>query len=224
MSNSSLRIIVVIIIITILVIIVINNSSKKNSKCKRSPLVVNQRSLDLKHPSSSWKAAFCSFPAFQAHFTSVSWIARVMPVDGVVVRHAVLTTLWPIPPLITHFVSIVGAFVLYLFSDGVIFGQTRRWTVDRKTMEAIKADFLAFVVASVIPAFVIAFRNTENGAVYSMPSMHARLTSVMRTKIMPLIIVARNALLKTLGAKPWRKALLHSISRSTSVGKKITLI
>ena len=91
-------------------------------------------------------------------------------------------------------------------------------------MEAIKADFLAFVVASVIPAFVIAFRNTENGAVYSMPSMHARLTSVMRTKIMPLIIVGRNALLKTFGAKPRRKALFHSISRSTSVGNKITLI
>lgn len=91
-------------------------------------------------------------------------------------------------------------------------------------MEAIKADFVAFVVASVIPAFVIAFRNTENGAVYSMPSMHARLTSVMRTKIMPLIIVARNALLKTLGAKPRRKALLHSISRSTCVMSMIIAI
>lgn len=56
-----------------------------------------------------------TLPAFQAHFTSVTWIARVMPVDSVVMRHAVLCAVRPKPPRIANLDSIVGTLVLEFY-------------------------------------------------------------------------------------------------------------
>ena len=137
--------------------------------------------------------------------------------------YAVLRALGPIPPRITHLVSIVGACVLCFFYCGFIIGQTRRGTVGTKAMEAIKANFVAIVVTSVMATFVVFLRNTENGAVLAMPSANTPLTSVMRTDVMSAIIITRNALCATFGTKPRRKALFYSIGKSASIAKEITL-
>jgi len=84
-------------------------------------------------------------------------------------------------------------------------------------VEAIKADFVPVVVTSVMAKFVVVLRDTVHRAVLTMPAVNARLTSVIRTGVMPSIIVARNALRATLATKPRRQTLFLSIGRSAFV-------
>lgn len=54
-------------------------------------------SLNRKQRALGLKSTVPPFPALQAHFTSVTFVARVMTVFGIVVRHAVHAAVRPIP-------------------------------------------------------------------------------------------------------------------------------
>lgn len=151
------------------------------------------------------------FPACPAHFTSITWIARVMPVHVVVMGHAVLQTLGSKPPRLTVHDSLVGAIVVTLLSCVI----ARQGTVSSvSTQEAVsaiwrtisvRAHFIAVDVACVMASFVIVLRNTEYRAVLAMPAVSASLTSVMRTAVMPVdIVVVRNAVHIAFGTIPPR--------------------
>lgn len=143
-----------------------------------------------------------------------------MPVQAVVMRHAVLQTLRPMPPPITVFVSIFGTVKVALLNDGRIVprrivSQTRQRTVGAISTQkavytirgtiSIEAYFVALVVTSVMASLIVILRDAEHRAVLAKPSFKTRLTSVMRTVVMSVIdIVVRNAVCLTLGTKPPR--------------------
>ena len=135
-------------------------------------------------------------------------------------RHAVLSAVGTIPPGITHFDSIVRTFVLCFF-DSFIPRQTCQRTIVTESAEAIKAHFVAVVITRVMTEIVVVLRDTKRRALLAVPAMHARLTSVLRTNVMPAIIVARNALRAAVATKPRRQALFQSVRTSTSVTKNM---
>ena len=126
-----------------------------------------------------------------------------MPVDGVVMRNAVFIAVGPIPPAITHFDSIVGAYVLCFFHASIPVQACQR-TVGTESMKAIEADFLAVVITRVMAEFFIVLWDTKCRAILAMPAVYARLTSVRSAVVMSAIVVARNALRTTVAAKPRR--------------------
>ena len=161
-----------------------------------------------------------SFPARPADFTSVTFIARVMPVHAVIMRHAVLQTRGPIPPLIAVLGPAFGTVIVALLECGRIIprgrivSQTGQGTVGTVSTQkavytfwgtiSIQAHFVTLLVASVMPSFVIS-RNTENRAILAKPSIKTRLTSVRGTAVMSVVvIVVRNAVHFTFVTKPPR--------------------
>lgn len=143
-----------------------------------------------------------------------------MPVDVIVMRHAVLSAVGTIPPGITHFNSIVRTFVLCFFGS-FIPRQTCQGTIATESTEALKTHFVTVVITRIMTEIVVILRNTKRRALLAVPAMHARLTSVFRTNVMPAIIVARNALRAAVATKPRRQALPQSVRTSTSVTKNM---